>query len=66
SYHGHGARHTNDSFLNHSRVNPAQATKKLYRNLKRMCVRIYGDAPRLIVNGHMDATFTYIPSHLGK
>jgi pyruvate dehydrogenase kinase 2/3/4 len=47
-----------------SRTSPFEIVRHAAHDATLMCTRKYGDAPDVVINGRLDLTFPYIPTHL--
>jgi pyruvate dehydrogenase kinase 2/3/4 len=47
-----------------SQTSPFEIVRHAANDATMMCARKYGDAPDVIINGRLDLTFPYIPTHL--
>lgn len=47
-----------------TQLNPAKLAKTCADFVAELCEFNYGQAPETIIDGHTDATFTYVPVHL--
>lgn len=45
-------------------TSPYEVVKRAIDDAAFMCTRKYGDAPDVIMNGRLDLTFPYVPTHL--
>jgi pyruvate dehydrogenase kinase 2/3/4 len=47
-----------------SRTSPFEIVRHAAHDATLMCTRKYGDAPDVVINGRLDLTFPYVPTHL--
>lgn len=47
-----------------SQTSPFEIVRHAANDATMMCSRKYGDAPDVVINGRLDLTFPYIPTHL--
>jgi len=47
-----------------SETSPYEIVKRAIDDASFMCNRKYGDSPEVIINGRLDLTFPYVPTHL--
>lgn len=47
-----------------TQLSPARVIKQCADFVTELCEFNYGEAPEIIVTGHVDTTFTYVPVHL--
>ena len=48
----------------YSKTSPFEIVQYAARDATMMCTKKYGDAPDVVINGRLDLTFPYIPTHL--